>query len=90
MLTQRTVSFKCHPIHEFFKKRQFSGEDPGLSESFDVDGLVVKVSSQFWRNWRVPKAQASWGLWGHAPPRKFLYLDALFSAFSRLFSLQNY
>ena len=33
----------------------------GLSESFEVDGLVVKVSGQFWRNWRAPKAQASKG-----------------------------
>ena len=43
----------------------------GLSESFEVDGLVVKVSGQFWRNWRAPKAQASRGFWGHTPPENF-------------------
>ena len=27
----------------------------GLSESFEVDGFIVKVSSQFWRNWQPHK-----------------------------------
>ena len=43
----------------------------GLSESFEVDGFVVKVSSQFWRNWQPPKVQASRGVWGHTPPENF-------------------
>ena len=41
---------------------KFSSKGAGLSESIEVDGLAVKVSSQLWRNWRAPKAQASWGV----------------------------
>ena len=48
----------------------------GLSESFEVDGLVAKVSSQFWRNWQAPKVQASRGVWGHTPPENF-YIQML-------------
>ena len=36
----------------------------GLSESFEVDGLVVKVSGQLWRNWQAPQVQAFCGIWG--------------------------
>ena len=64
----------------------------GLSESFEVDGLVVKVSSQFWRNWQAPKAQACRGSGGILPQKIFIFRcsEMLFSVLSRVFSLQNY
>ena len=46
----------------------------GLSESFEVRRrltVVVKVSSQVWRNWQAPKVQASRGVWEHTPPENF-------------------
>ena len=69
------------------------GTTPGLSESFEVDGWVVKVSSQRWaRGTAKCQRQQPLGGSGGMLPRKiftFRRSEMLFSPLSRLFSQQK-
>ena len=69
------------------------GTTPGLSESFEVDGWVVKVSSQRWaRGTAKRQRQQPLGGSGGMLPRKIFTLrrsEMLFSPLSRLFSQQK-
>ena len=49
----------------------------GCQKVFEVDGLVVKVSSKLGRNWLAPKAQTSGEFWGHAPSENFNIYEML-------------
>ena len=67
---------------------------PGSSESFEVDGWFVKVSSQRWAGGTAKRQRHKpLGGSGGMLPRKiftFRRSEMLFSPLSRLFSLHNY